>query len=69
MAQKIFRTGNSLAITIPSAFASTVGIHAGASVKVAEDRERARLILQFSGHRQLPLDTAFFKNKKRKPQT
>lgn len=66
MNQKVFRTGNSLAVTVPSEFASTVGIRAGDKVSVKKDSSEARIILQFSGTQQLPLDTNFFKHKKSK---
>lgn len=66
MNQKVFRTGNSLAVTIPSEFASTAGIQAGDEVNVKEDPSEAKITLQFSGTQQLPLDTNFFKHKKNK---
>ncbi|MBI2007440.1 MAG: AbrB/MazE/SpoVT family DNA-binding domain-containing protein [Candidatus Blackburnbacteria bacterium] len=65
MIQKVFRTGNSLAVTIPSGFASVVGIRAGEKVNVKEIREKSRIILQFSGNRQLLLDTSFLKSGKK----
>lgn len=64
MIQKVFRTGNSLAVTVPYGFARICGIRAGAKVNVKEDRSKAKIILQFSGTQQLPLDTAFFNAKK-----
>lgn len=64
MIQKVFRTGNSLAVTVPSGFAGACGIRAGAKVSVKEDRSRAKLTLQFSGTQQLLLDTAFFSARK-----
>lgn len=66
MFQKVFRTGNSLAVTIPVGFASSVGVMAGDKVKVQENRENGRLTYQFSGIQQLPLDVAFLAHKKRK---
>lgn len=60
--QKVFRTGNSLALTVPAEFASSVGIRQGDKVQVKEQRARARIIYQFSGSQQLPLDAGFFKS-------
>lgn len=65
MAQKVFKTGNSLAVTIPSGFVASVGIRAGDEVKASEVREKGRIIYQFSGSQQLPLDEVFFVRKKR----
>lgn len=65
MTQKVFRTGNSLAVTIPSGFASVVGVRAGDKVNVKEIRERAKVILEFSGNQQLLLDTSFLKSRRK----
>lgn len=65
MFQKVFRTGNSLAVTIPVGFASSVGVRAADQVQVREAREKGRIIYQFSGIQQLPLDAAFLKQKKK----
>lgn len=53
--QKIFRTGNSLAVTVPSDFARDLGIKSGDEVKVRVDKSRGKIVLEFSGVRQLPL--------------
>ncbi|MAG59911.1 hypothetical protein CMO96_03940 [Candidatus Woesebacteria bacterium] len=66
MTQKVFRTGNSLAVTIPAGFSSSVGVRPGDKVNVREDKEKGRIVYQFSGAQQLPLDEVFFKHKKRK---
>lgn len=67
MTQKVFRTGNSLAVTIPAEFVSSVGVRKGVDVKVREEREKARITYQFSGTQQLPLDEGFLgKSKKAK---
>lgn len=63
--QKVFRTGNSLAITVPAAFAASVGIHRGDKVQARQDRQKARIIYQFSGAQQLPLAAEFFKSRRR----
>ncbi|MBI4032907.1 MAG: AbrB/MazE/SpoVT family DNA-binding domain-containing protein [Candidatus Blackburnbacteria bacterium] len=65
MAQKVFKTGNSLAVTLPAGFASSVGIRAGDRVKVAQNPEKSRLTYQFSATTQLPLDSVFFARRRR----
>ena len=66
MAQKVFRTGNSLAVTVPSEFAASVGVRAGATVQVKEEKEKARLTYQFVGVHQLPLAEDFLARRKTK---
>ncbi len=68
MVQKVFRTGNSLAVTIPSRFVMAVGIKSGDYVKLREEKEKGRLVYQFAESRQLALDEKFFKTRKRKQQ-
>jgi antitoxin component of MazEF toxin-antitoxin module len=51
--QKIIRTGNSLAVTIPSLFVQGVGVKPGQTVKVKPDLARGRVIYFFSGTKQL----------------
>lgn len=63
--QKIIRTGNSLAVTIPSFFAKTVGIKAGQEVMVKVEPENGRVVYTFSGSKQLPLSQNFVKKKRR----
>ena len=46
MLQKIIQAGNSLAVTIPSSFAETVGWKAGAKVLVIADPESEVLRIQ-----------------------
>lgn len=65
MSQKAFKTGNSLAVTIPSGFVSSVGVKPGDSVRVREERDKARVVYQFSGTHQLPLDEVIFSRKKK----
>lgn len=66
MVQKVFRTGNSLAVTIPSRFVVAVGIKSGDNVKVREEKEKGRLVYQFAGSHQLALDDNLFKTRTRK---
>jgi antitoxin component of MazEF toxin-antitoxin module len=55
MAQKVIKTGNSLAVTIPSWFVKDSGIKAGDDVKVKLEPEKNRIIYNFAGTKQLPL--------------
>jgi len=64
--QKIIRTGNSLAVTIPSDFVKTVGIKAGQNVLVNIEPETGRVIYSFSGTKQLALSQSFIKRKKKR---
>ncbi len=59
--QKIIRTGNSLAVTVPSDFAKSVGIKAGEEVKVRISPEKAEVTYIFSGLKQLPLAKGLIK--------
>lgn len=59
--QKIIKTGNSLAVTIPSSFARAVGIKAGQEVLVKTEPETGEVIFTFSGTKQLPLSQNFVK--------
>lgn len=60
--QKIIRTGNSLAVTVPSFLVRSVGIKAGQEVVVRIEPDKGRMICHFSGNTQLSL----IKNKKRR---
>jgi len=62
--QKIIKTGNSLAVTIPSWFVKTVGIKAGQNVLVKIEPETGQVIYTFSGTKQLPLSQNFVKRNK-----
>ncbi len=55
MTQKVFKTGNSLAVTIPADFAKSVGVKAGDKVKVLAYRENGKIQMTFSGAHQLLL--------------
>lgn len=61
MIQKVIKTGNSTAVTIPSAFVKDLGIRIGDQVKVQVDPEKGRVIYLFSGVKQLPLSASFLK--------
>ncbi len=64
--QKIIKTGNSLAVTIPSDFVKTVGVKAGQMVEVRIEPETGQVIYAFSGSRQLPLSVTLAKRRKAK---
>jgi len=66
--QKIIKTGNSLAVTIPSRFVHTIGIRAGQEVEVKIEPETGRVIYTFSGTKQLPLSQNFIKKKRNRKQ-
>jgi hypothetical protein len=53
--QKVFRSGHSLALTVPVDFVHTVGVEPGAKVKTRIDFSRMRVTYEFSGVQQLPL--------------
>lgn len=55
MIQKVIRTGNSLAVTIPAQFARDLGILSGHNVKINLETEKGRIIYNFEGVKQLPL--------------
>lgn len=65
MGQKVIKTGNSLAVTIPSDFVKVEGIRAGDTVKVILKPEKGLMICSFSGIQQLPLSENFLKSKKK----
>lgn len=46
MVQKIIQVGNSLAITIPSGFVKEVGLQAGQTIRVDQDRDEQILTVQ-----------------------
>jgi antitoxin component of MazEF toxin-antitoxin module len=64
--QKIIKTGNSLAVTIPSRFTQAVGIKAGQEVKVKTDLANAQVTYAFSGTKQLPLAQSLVKKRRKR---
>ncbi len=66
MAQKVIRTGNSVAVTLPAEFVKDLGIRVGDSVKVRIEQDRGKIIFAFVGAKQLPLDENFLHRSKRK---
>lgn len=65
MTQKVIRTGNSLAVTIPSEFGKAVGVRAGDNVKVEVAIDRGKITYSFSGAKQLPLAENFLRPKRK----
>lgn len=65
MGQIVFKTGNSLAVTIPSEFAQSVGIKSGDGVKVKAEEDKGKITYFFSGAKQLPLMENLLKVKKK----
>lgn len=58
MRQKILKTGNSLAVTIPANFVKILGLRSGMEVVVKSDVAKGTLICIFAGTGQLPLLSA-----------
>lgn len=63
--QKIIRTGNSLAVTIPSFFVKSVGVKIGQEVEVELSPETGKMIYTFTGTKQLLLSQNFIKKKRK----
>ena len=55
MAEKIIKTGNSAAVTLPAKFVRSLNLKVGDSVKVKIDYVNGEITFQFPGARQLPL--------------
>jgi antitoxin component of MazEF toxin-antitoxin module len=55
MDQKVLRTGNSLAVSIPAEFAKALGVQAGDTVKIKPDAVKGVLTYTFRGSGQLTL--------------
>ena len=66
MPQKVIKTGNSAAVTIPANFIKDLGVHIGDSVKVKLDPENNKIVYFFSGTKQLLLSENFIKRKRAK---
>jgi len=65
MSQTIFKTGNSLAVTVPSEFAKSLGLRPGDKVKVKIEEDKGKATYFFSGAKQLLLSENFLNSKKR----
>jgi antitoxin component of MazEF toxin-antitoxin module len=53
--QKVFKTGNSLAVTLPFRLVHQLGIKPGQEVEVKPEVEKLRVVMKFKGVKQLPL--------------
>lgn len=62
--QKVMKVGNSLAVTVPSAFAKSAGILAGSQVKVIVRAQTGKIVYQFDNSYQLPLENFWQHDKK-----
>jgi len=62
--QKIIKTGNSLAVTISSRFAQSLGLNPGGEVEIKTVPENGQMICSFSGTKQLSLSGGLKKIKK-----
>jgi len=66
MPQKVIKTGNSAAVTIPANFIKDLGVRIGDPVKVKLDPENNKIVYFFSGTKQLLLSENFIKRKRAK---
>lgn len=64
--QKVIKTGNSLAVTIPSRFVQSLGLKPGGEVEVEVKPETGQIAYTFSGTKQLPLSQSLLRKKKTK---
>jgi antitoxin component of MazEF toxin-antitoxin module len=64
MQQKVIKTGNSAAVTIPASFVRDLGIRIGDTVKTKLEPEKGRLVFTFSGAKQLSLSDLHLSQKK-----
>lgn len=64
MDQKVFRTGNSLAVVVPSEFVRLLGVKPKDKVKVLAEPQKGRVIYKFSGALQLPLSKEILKKRR-----
>lgn len=66
MEQKIFRTGNSLAVVVPSQFIKLLGVKPKDKVQVLSQPEKGKVVYKFSGALQLPLSSEILKKRHRR---
>lgn len=67
MEQKVYKSGSSLVVVVPSEFAQMVGVKKGDRVKVKLNHDRGKIEYRFSGVRQLSLSKNFIKKKRKRP--
>jgi len=56
MKQKIFRSGHSLAVVVPSTFVKDIAVKAGDGVSVSADPRKGKVTYTFQNTTQLPLE-------------
>ncbi|MFW6184842.1 MAG: AbrB/MazE/SpoVT family DNA-binding domain-containing protein [Chloroflexota bacterium] len=44
--RKIFKSGNSLVVSLPRESLEAIGLHEGSEVSIAVDRERGRIVIE-----------------------
>ena len=66
MNQKVFRTGNSLAVVVPAGFVRLLGVKPKDNVQVFAQPEKGRVVYKFSGALQLPLSSEILKKGRRR---
>lgn len=49
MKKKVIKTGNSLAVTVPSSFVKAIGVRKGDEVEVRVNKEKFKVTYRFSG--------------------
>ena len=64
--QKVIRTGNSLAVTVPAHFVRSVGIRIGDNVQVRLEPDSGKAVYSFFGAKQLPLPGEIISRRKRR---
>lgn len=64
--QKVFKTGNSLAVTIQADFAQSLGVKPGDMVEATVHPDTGQVTYSFSGTKQLPLSRNFIKKRRRR---
>lgn len=59
MVRKIFKTGNSLVISLPKESIELLGLNEGSEVSVAVDQEQGRIIIEPAAHPLADIDETF----------
>ncbi|MFO7680719.1 MAG: AbrB/MazE/SpoVT family DNA-binding domain-containing protein [Chloroflexota bacterium] len=59
MVRKIFKTGNSLVISLPKESIELLGLHEGSEVSVAVDQEQGRIIIEPATYPLADIDETF----------
>jgi len=66
MSQKVFKSGNSLAVVVPAGFTHALGVKASDDVQVEAEPDKGRVIYKFSGALQLPLSGEIMRGLRKK---